>query len=162
MGGNIFATKGSNDMDQWTNMMNITKPRNYTIWLDAISANSTNGYDLTLFVSTQDMMHMDTGGHAHAMFPAVYPSQTLQGPAPADGGMQPSITLDTVTVEVSTDAGTSWQILNATDHGYYAGMGLNGFTADTQTMLVIKLTVNGLEMTTIAGAQPQLMFTVPN
>lgn len=162
MGGNIFAAKGSNDMDQWTNMMDMTKPRNYTVWLEAISANPGNGYDLTLFVSTQDMMHMNTGGHAHAMFPAVFSTQTLNGPVPAGGGMQMTVTLDTVTVEVSTDAGASWQTLTAADHGYYSGTGLTGFTAGTQVMLATRLTVNGLEMTTAAGASPQLMFTVPN
>jgi hypothetical protein len=162
MGGNIFATKGSNDLDQWTDMLDMTKPRSYTVWLEAISANPSNGYDLTLFVSTQDMMHMNTGDHAHAMFPAVYPNQIMHGPVPAGGGMQMTVTLDTVTVEVSTDGGATWQSLTATDHGYYSGTGLNGFTAGAQTMLAARLTVNGLEMTTAAGASPQLIFTVPN
>ncbi|WP_455201502.1 hypothetical protein [Kaarinaea lacus] len=162
MGGNIFAAKGSNDMDQWTNMMDMTKPRSYTIWLEAISASPNNGYDLTLFVSTQDMMHMNTGGHAHTLFPAVYSTQMLHGPVPAGGGMQMTVTLDMVTVEISTDAGNTWQSLSATDHGYYSGSGLAGFAAGEQVSPAIRLTVNGLEMTTAAGTSPQLMFTVPN
>jgi hypothetical protein len=161
MGGNIFSAKGSNNADTWTDMMDVTKPRNYTVWLDAISANAGGGHDLALFVSTEDMMHM-TGTMSHASFPSVYTGRSLFGPVPSGGGMQSSFTLDTVSVDISTDDGMNWQSLTEDGEGIFSGSGLSGFTGGSQVTLQVRVTVNGLEMQTAAAAYPQLIFTTPN
>lgn len=160
--GGVFAAKASNAGDTWTNMMGVTKPRNFTVWLNGLEAGTQGGYDLSVFVSTEDMMHGETmDGHAGASFPAVYVGQSLHGPVPEDGGMQTSLSIDTVVVEVSLDAGQTWQSLSADGHGAYSGSGLTDFTAGEQTELSVKLSVNGLEMQTAEAAYPQLMFTTP-
>lgn len=161
MGSNIFSAKASNAGDTWTNSSDLTKPRNYTVWLDAISAKAGGAHDLTLFVSTEDMLHNGDSMN-HGSFPSVYTGLTLYGPVPAGGGAQTSMTIDTVSVEVSNDGGLSWQILSEDGEGVYSGSGLSGFTAGSQATLDVRVTVNGLEMQTASAAYPQLVFTTPN
>ena len=144
MGTDLLLAKGINANDTWTDMMGVTKPREYRVWLQDIVANAGGGHDLTVYITTLGMQ-MGAG----MIFPPVYA-----------GLMMPSIT--TVVCEVSTDGGTTWQAMPAgTINGQYSITGLTGLSNTMQNTLDIRLTVNGNVMTTTAGSNLQLKFTAP-
>ena len=160
MGGKVLVATASNAEDQWTNMEGVTQARPYRVWLHEVTANG-GGHDLTLFVSTQNIANPAPGAdpHAHTMsFPSVYVGRTLQGPVDSTTGMRPDVPITSVTVEASTTDGASWQELVADGtSGRYSITALSGLSGTLQ----VRLTVNGKEMKTVAGAMPQLAFTAP-
>ncbi len=161
MGGKVLVASASNAADQWTGMDGITQARPYRIWLHAATPAGSSGHDLTLFVSTQNIANPAPGAdpHAHTLsFPSVYAGRILQGPVDSTTGVRPDVTLSSVTVEVSSDGGASWQTLTADGTtGRYAITALTGLAGTLQ----VRLTVNGKVMQTAAGAMPQLAFTAP-
>jgi hypothetical protein len=165
MGGKVLAAAASHANDQWTNMEGVTQTRPYRVWLHAVDANAGGGHDLALFVSTQNIANPAPGSdpHAHTLsFPSVYAGRALQGPVDAVSGVRPDVALTSVTVEVSTDGGTSWQALAADGtSGRYAGVQIPGLSAGSAASVQVRLTVNGNVMATAAGAMPQLQFTAP-
>lgn len=161
MGGKVLVATASNAADRWTNMEGVTQARPYSVWLHEARPNASSGHDVTLFVSTQNIANPAPGAdpHSHTLsFPSVYVGRTLQGPAETTTGVRPDVTITSVTVEVSTDGGASWEAL-APDgtSGRYAIAGVAGLAGTLQ----VRLTVNGNEMKTAAGATPQLAFTAP-
>jgi hypothetical protein len=144
MGTDLMLAKGVNAADTWTDMTGVTKPREYRIWLQNIAVNVAGGHNVTVYASTLGMK-MGMG----MIFPPVYA-----------GLMMPLIT--TVTCEVSTDAGVTWQAMPMTAaNGIYQITGLTGLSNTAQNTLDIRLTVNGNVMTTVAGSNLQLKFTAP-
>ena len=144
MGTDLLLAKGTNANDTWTDMMMVTKPREYRVWLQDVVANAGGGHDLSIYATTLGMQ-MGVG----MIFPPVYA-----------GLMMPSIT--SVTCEVSTDGGTTWQAMPAgATNGQYSIAGLAGLNSAAQNTLDIRLTVNGNVMTTAAGGNLQLKFTAP-
>ncbi len=145
MGTDLLLAKGSNANDTWTDMMGVTKPREYRVWLQDIVANNAGGHDFTVYVTTLGMQ-MGVG----MVFPPVY------------AGLMMPINITTATCEVSTDAGVTWQAMSAgAINGQYSITGLAGLSTTTQNTLDIRLTVNGNVMTTAAGGNLQLKFTAP-
>ena len=175
MGGNVFIAKVSNSNHTWTNMMGMTQPRSYRVWLHEVNANPNSSHDLSVFVSTQDMGNMSMGSMAamssmssnHSMmsFPAVYSGQSLHGPT-NEMGMRPDVSLASVTVEVSLDDGTTWQSMTETANtGLFSTADLVGLDTAAQDTLSFKVTINdGISdyvMTTAAGGYADLVFTAP-
>jgi len=145
MAPDLLLAKGINAADTWTDMMGVTKPREYRVWLQDVVADGVGGHDLTVYISTLGMK-MGVG----MIFPPVYA-----------GLMMPSIA--SATCEVSTDGGTTWQAMPAvaTINGQYKITGLAGLNNAAQNTLDIRLTVNTKVMQTAAGANLQLKFTAP-
>jgi hypothetical protein len=140
MGTDLLLAKGVNAADTWTDMTGVTKPREYRVWLQDAAINGA-GHDVSVYVTTLGMK-MGVG----MIFPPVYA-----------GLMMPSIM--TVTCEVSTDAGITWQAMPAgATNGQYSITSLTGLSNTTQNTLDIRLTVNGNVMTTVAGSNLQLKF----
>ena len=171
MGGSVFFAKASNANDTWTNMMGMSMPREYRVWLHEAAVNPTGGHDLTVFVSTRNMGDMSMGmdgmsgmGHSMMTFPAVYTGQALNGPL-NQMNMRPEVSLGDVTVEVTLDdglEGSTWYPMSADgETGRYTLASLAGLDTNAQDTLTFRLTVDGNEMTTSAGANPQLVFTAP-
>jgi hypothetical protein len=141
MGTDLLLATGTNANDTWTDMTGVTKPREYRVWLQDIVTNVGGGHDFTIYATTLGMQ-MNVG----MIFPPVYA-----------GLMMPSIM--TVTCEVSTDAGITWQAMPAgATNGQYSITSLTGLSNTTQNTLDIRLTVNGNVMTTVAGSNLQLKF----
>lgn len=147
MGNDLLMARGSNANDTWTNMKG-TVPREYRIWLQSITANGIGSHDLTVFSSTQTMSAMMMGSMMHPIFPAVFAGQT-----------HPSI--NTVTMRVSTDGGTTWQAMTDDRNGGYSIAGLPGLTTAAAATLDFEFTVNGNLMQTAAKGNLQLKFTAP-
>ncbi len=144
MGTDLLLAKGSHANDTWTDMMGVTKPREYRVWLQDVAANAGGGHDVTVYVTTLGMQ-MGVG----MIFPPVYA-----------GLMMPSIT--SATCEISTDGGTTWQAMPMTaTNGQYKITGLAGLSTTAQNTLDIRLTVNGNVMQTAAAGNLQLKFTAP-
>ncbi len=169
MAGNVFIAKVSNSNHQWTNMMGMSLPRDYRVWLHEVSANSNSSHDLTVFVSTTDMGNMDmssmSGSHSMMTFPAAYTGQSLHGPV-NDMGMRPDVSLASVTVEVSLDDGTTWQGMTETvDTGLFSIAELVGLDTSAQDTLSFRVSINDgtadYVMTTAAGGHAELVFTAP-
>ncbi len=169
MGGNTFFSKVSNVNHQWTTMMAMTQPRPYRVWLHEVSNNSNSTHDLSVFVSTQDIGNMSmgsmSGGHSMMTFPAAYTGQMLHGSA-NDMGMRPDVTLASVTLDVSLDAGATWQSMTEdnTNHGLFTITGLVGLQTTQQNTVSFRLTVNdgtASVMTTAGGDDAALIFTAP-
>ena len=134
MGTDLLLATGSNTADLWTDMTNVTKPREYRVWLQNVAVNGAGGHDVTVYAST---LGMQVG--VGMVFP------------PVTGA----------SCEVSTDAGTTWHLMSAgTINGQYS-IGLTGLSTTTQNTLDIRLTVNGNVMTTAAGSNLQLKFIAP-
>ena len=144
MGTDLLLAKGINANDAWTDMMGVTKPREYRVWLQNVVANAGGGHDFTVYVTTLGMK-MGVG----MIFPPVHA-----------GLMMPAIT--TVVCEVSTNGGTTWQVMPAgAINGQYSITGLAGLNNAAQSTLDIRLTVNGNVMETAAAGNLQLKFTAP-
>lgn len=165
MGGKVLVATASNVADQWTNMNGVTQARPYRVWLHDARPNASSGHDVTLFVSTQNIPNPAPGSdpHAHTMsFPSVYVGRTLQGPADPVTGVRPNVPITSVTVEVSTDGGTTWQALAADGTtGRYTATQITGLSAGSAATMQVRLTVNGNVMATATSAMPQLAFTAP-
>ncbi|NCO58042.1 MAG: hypothetical protein GW783_02780 [Deltaproteobacteria bacterium] len=166
MGGAVLFAQVNHAADTWTSMDGTTGPRPYRVWLHEVVTNGDGSHDLTLFVSTQEMVDMAMAGmdhHAGMTFPAVYPGLTLHGPVD-EMGMRPEVLIATVAVEVSTD-GATWVALAEEEpsSGRYQVTHLAGLdnTAAGPDTLAVRLTVNGHSMQTAAGAESQLLFTAP-
>lgn len=165
MGSDVLVVSASNSNDKWTSMMGTTQPRPYRTWLHEVKSNSGGGHDLTLFISTQNIANPVAGAdpHTHTMsFPSLYVTRTLQAAADATTGLRPDVTINSVTVEVSIDGGTSWNSLTADgSSGRYAITSLAGLSSSASNTLQVKLTVNGNVMMTAASAMPELKFMAP-
>jgi len=171
MDGSVLYSKVSNPDHTWTDMMGMTKAREYRIWLQQISANSQGGHDLTVFVSTRNMANMSgmmgmSSTHGGMSFPVVYSGQTLNGPL-NDMNMRPEITLAAVTVEVSTDGGTTWTVMTELgDDGLFSASQLSGLgSSEAADTIDFRLTVNDgtsdYVMTTAGGDYAELTFIAP-
>ncbi len=161
MGSDLLSVSASNSSDRWTSMTGTAQPRPYRTWLHEVKSNAGGGHDLTLFITTQNIANPAAGAdpHAHTLsFPSVIATRTLQGPVDATTGVRPDVTINSVTVEVSIDGGTTWQALTADGTtGRYAITALAGLSNTLQ----VRLTVNGKVMMTAAGALPELKFMAP-
>jgi len=176
----VLFSKIGNSEFQWTTMMGKTEPRPFRIWLHEVKANIDSSSTLTVFVSTRDIgnsampeesgdshMHktsaraMDMDHGSMMKFPAVYTGQMLHGPANSEmNNMRPEVPVDSVTVQVSTDGGSTFQSLTEGMHGLYTIDALM-LTAGEQNSLAFKLTVNEKEMTVSNGDNGVLAFTPP-
>jgi hypothetical protein len=160
MNGDVLYGKISNAADSWTNMMGMTEPRAYRVWLHEATANGDGTHQLTLFISTRNMA-MNAQGMAMT-FPPVFTGQSLLGPVD-NMGMRPAFALGAVTVESSTDGGSSWHSLSPeANTGRFTIAALSGLDNATGTdTLTVRLTVGGNVMQTAGAANAQLMFTAP-
>jgi len=153
----VFSARLNNAVDETANMAGGSLRRPYTVWLHEVVPVQGGGHRLTLFLSTQDAVTMEMGGMTmkHVVFPALIPGQTrlhdLQGS---------ERTVGTVTLRVSLDEGATWIDLEHQGAGRYAAM-LTGMAPGQRQVLALDLAVDGLAMTTSAGAAGQLSFLVP-
>ena len=179
----------NNSNYQWTTMMDATETRPFRVWLHEITQNSDTSHALTVFISTRDMknpempnespdshMHMNHKPQTRAMemnhdshnlmiFPAVYAGQKLHGPL--SNGTRPEHTLSSVTVDVSTDGGTTWETMQADgdNTGRFSIASLSGLSTSEQDTLSFRLMINDgtteYEMKTNGGNYGTLKFTAP-
>lgn len=195
MSSKAFRVVGKNENDKFKNAMDMMPERQYSSWLESIGKVSEGAADVKIYLTTQDMDHSsDTGAMSkpgardadhdhgsmdgHAMgdedsqtYPAVYAPMDMNGTTMTlklHATDNTEVDVSTVSVEVSTDDGTTWTMLMAgmthDDMGYYSGS--VPMTAGDVTMLV-KVTVNGNVMTktgvmadgTEAEDLPALKFT---
>ncbi len=154
MGTDLLLAKGINAADTWTDMMGVTKPREYRVWLQDVVANAGGGHDLSIYATTLGM-NMSAGG---MIFPPVYQGFSV---------MMPAYMINTVSCDVSTDGLATndvakvWQAMPMTvTNGQYKITGLSGLSTTAQNTLDIRLTVNGNVMLD-AGGNLQLKFTAP-
>ncbi len=129
--------------DQAMNMMGMMENRRYH-----------------LFKSSLEGM---TGNHSFQLFIAVRESM-MSLPALVDGMMlNDSLSVDTIVVEVSTDAAT-WVTASADGNGYWTASGLDGLTAGSEGTVYVKLSVSGEQKTTNGreadGSNDYATFTV--
>ncbi len=127
--------------DEIPDMMNMPQPRTYYLFNEGADSNG-----MQLFIAArEDMMS----------FPAVFVGQTFN----ANTTYELSVT--SVDVEVSTDAGTSWITANDDGNGHWSVSGL-GLTAGQSADLRVRLTVNGETKTNdgTAGGVDYATFTV--
>ncbi len=179
----------NNSNYQWTTMMGATETRPFRVWLHEITPNTDSSHALTVFISTRDMknpeeegdssnghqhmhhkpqsraMEMDHGSHDLMSFPAVYAGQILHGPL--SDGTRPEHTLSSVTVDVSTDGGTTWETMQADgdNTGRFSIDSLSGISTSEQNTLSFRLMINDgtseYEMKTNGGNYGTLKFTAP-
>jgi len=161
MGTDVLMDRLNSANDTWTNMMGMTAPREYRVWLKDITVNGLN-HDVTVFVSTQNMANMSMGAmpmaHSPMSFPAVYVGQTLEGPL--SGMSRPTYNLASVAVTINGSAATP-VMMGMMNTGEYRVVGLPGLTSAAPATLDITLTVDGNVMKTTAGNNATLSFTAP-
>ncbi|MDX8377451.1 MAG: hypothetical protein R8L53_05460 [Mariprofundales bacterium] len=166
MGADILKGAAKNAGDTWTNMTGLTNPRTYNVWLHAITANVTSGYDVSVFIATQNMMDMTNMagmmgvGMSAMSFPPLNAGLMLNGAKNAMS-MRPMHMVKTVLAEISADAGLTWQLLSAQGGGIYKTTSLLGLTSGTVANLQVRLTVDGNPMLDAGGNNPALSFTTP-
>ncbi len=169
MGADVLRATGNNVADTWTNMIG-TAPRAYAVWLRDIAANPAGGHDLTVFAATQNMANMVPGAMpagAHPMmmtFPGVVAGSTLHGPLPQGSMTRPTLTVGAITLQASTDGGTTWQPLTAMGSGAYSITGLTGLTSAAAATIDYQLTVDigaGANSLAPAAGFLQHSFTAP-
>ena len=162
MGTDVLMDRLNSANDTWTNMMGMTTPREYRVWLKDITVNGAGGHDVTVFVSTQNMANMAMGGmamaHSPMSFPAVYAGQTLEGLL--SGMSRPTYSLASVAVTINGSAATP-VMMGMMNTGEYKVVGLAGLTSAAPATLDITLTVDGNVMKTTAGNNATLSFTAP-
>ena len=189
MSTNAFRAVAANSADKYKNSMDLETNRQYSAWIESVGAVASGEAQVKIYLTTQDMEHeamvmakvsareeehVHVHGSAMTMsdvdsqtYPAVHAPMTMMGTTTTlalnTTVAGETVDVDTVTVEVSTDAGTTWTMLTAgmthADLGYYSGaVPMTAGAVDMQ----VKMTVNGNEMYkngVVDDGSPSLKFT---
>lgn len=156
MGGAVLMSKVVNTADQWTNMLGMTNPREYRVWLHDVVNNAGGGYDLTLFLSTLNMGMAN--GKMFMAFPPVVQGMTIND-AKNGAGMRPAVTVTAVLLEVLDVATGTWSAVPSIGGGLYQIVGFAGLAAGANTPQ-LRLTVNANAMKDAGGNNPALIFNL--
>ncbi|MBU0673077.1 MAG: FixH family protein [Proteobacteria bacterium] len=147
MGDTTRATlKDANDMIAGM-MGQPAQIRSYYLFKDSLSGDTGN-HTFQLFIATRESM---------MNHPALAVGQAL-----TDENGQ-SWTVDTVTVEVSTDSGVTWTAMVDGSNGHWSVTGLSGLTTGESATILVRLTINGVEKTGNgeAGGDPASFTVTP-
>jgi len=163
MGTDTLMSKVNNEADTWTNMMKVTNPREYRVWLHNITG-TTGSHVVTVFISTQNMADMAMGGSMAAMahspmtFPAVDAGMTLQGPLA--GMKRADKVVGTVAVTIGGVAATALKT-GMSNAGQYQAT-LSTLTSGALADIEVGLTVDTYAMTVgTTTNNASLSFTAP-
>lgn len=154
MGDTLLSAKGADTDDRVMGMDQMEMPRPYWLWMHSIQAQVDGSHDLIVFLSSKDGMS----------FPAVHTGTGgVMGDSMMEGDMSgSSLSVSSVSVEVSTDNGNNWTAMNDNGEGYYSLQAISGLSTTAINSLSFRIQVNGHAITDTAGAELQLSFQAPS
>jgi len=149
MGGTALVKLRGQEGDKIPGMGGMAMNRPYLLFRDGSLSGMNDNHTCNLYIATRETM---------MSYPAVFQGTTL------NAGTAYELAVTAMTVEVSTDGGTSWTSATGSGNGKWEATGLTGLTNGTEATIYARLTINGEIKTTDgeapAGANDYATFTI--